>query len=86
MTNFARLIAKQLNSKVILYRATTKDGQDFYAYIRCNEKQARKMKQDFLEKTPCRDVADYGEVIYKTFGKNPDEKAKNFLSEYLKNM
>lgn len=71
---------------MVLYRAVSSDGQDFYAYIRCNEKQARKMKQDFLTKTTCQNADDYGEVIYTGFGTEPDDEAKNFLAEYLKNL
>ena len=70
----------------MLYRATSRDGQDFYAYIRCNEKQAHKMKHDFMTRTPCSDASEYGEVLYTGIGKEPDDEAKNFLAEYLKNM
>lgn len=86
MANFATLIAKQANNKIVLYRAVSGDGREFYAYIRCNEKQSRKMKADFLNKTACTDVSEYGEVIYTRLGKNPNEAAKEFLAEYLKNM
>ena|GEM_PF-3485555 len=84
MTNFATLIAKQANSKIVLYRAVCGDGREFYAYIRCNEKQVRKMKADFLSKTACSDVVEYGEVIYTGLGNNPDEVGKEFLAEYIK--
>lgn len=86
MSNFADIIAKQKNSIILLYRAVSKDGQDFYAYIRCNEKQYHKVKQDFIDKKSCVDAAEYGEVIYVEFGKEPDEKAKKILSDYIKIM
>lgn len=83
MPRFASVIKEKSKSNVVLYRAATSDGQDFYAYIRCDEKQYHKIKHDFMTKTPCKETSDYGEVIYTRFGKEPDEEAKQFLSEYL---
>lgn len=84
MANFASVIRQKAQSSVVLYRAVSKDGEDFYAYIRCNEKQYHKMKSDFMTRAACKDVADYGEVVYTGFGKEPDEAAEKFLAEYLK--
>ena len=86
MSNFASIIQKKANGSVVLYRAVASDGRDFYAYIRCNEKQFHKMKHDFMTKTACKSVDDYGEILYTGFGKEPDDAAKEFLAEYLKNM
>lgn len=86
MPNFASIIKEKSNNNVVLYRAVSRDGRDFYAYIRCNEKQSRKMKQDFMTRTPCKDVSEYGEVLYTGLGTEPDEAAKEFLAEYLKSL
>lgn len=86
MGKFASVIQQKSSNSVVLYRAVSKDGQDFYAYIRCNEKQYHKMKSDFMTRTQCKDVNDYGEVVYTGLGKEPDEKAEKFLAEYLKDM
>jgi hypothetical protein len=86
MASFASVIKQKSSNSVVLYRAVSKDGQDFYAYIRCNEKQYHKMKHDYLTKTSCKDARDYGEVIYTRLGKEPDAEAEAFLAEYLKNM
>ncbi|MEQ1789169.1 MAG: hypothetical protein ABL857_01865 [Rickettsiales bacterium] len=86
MPVFTSLIRSQSQNNVVLYRAITADGRDFYAYIKCNKKQEHKMKHDFETNTGCNGIADYGEVIYSAFGKNPDSEAEAFLAEYLKNM
>lgn len=86
MGSFAATIRKQASNNVVLYRAVSAGGEDFYAYIRCNEKQFHKMRQDFITRTSCKDVQDYGEVIYTAMGKEPDAEAEAFLAEYLKNM
>ncbi len=86
MPSFASVIKQKAQDSVVLYRATSRDGQDFYAYIRGNEKQYHKMKHDFMTRTPCKSVDDYGEILYTGFGTEPDEEAKEFLAEYLKNM
>jgi hypothetical protein len=86
MGRFASVIKQKSQNSVVLYRATSRDGVEFYAYIRCDEKQSQKMKHDFMTQTHCRDVADYGEVLYTGLGKEPDENARNFLNGYLKAM
>ncbi|MEZ5691123.1 MAG: hypothetical protein R3D71_05615 [Rickettsiales bacterium] len=86
MSRFAAVVKEKSKSSVVLYKATSRDGNDFYAYIRCDERQYHKMKRDFMTRTPCRDVSDYGEVIYIKSGQEPDDKAKEFLAEYLDNM
>lgn len=84
MANFASVIREKSRNTVVLYRAVSRDGEDFYAYIRCDEKQYHKMKSDFMTRTPCKDVADYGEILYTGFGKEPDAEAEKFLADYLK--
>lgn len=86
MGSFASVIRQNSNNSVVLYRAASADGVDFYAYIRCNEKQFHKMKHDFMTKTPCKDMRDYGEAVYTSLGKEPDSAAEKFLDEYLKTM
>lgn len=84
MGNFASVIREKAQSSVVLYRATSSEGEDFYAYIRCDERRYHKMKSDFMTRTPCRDVADYGDILYTGFGKEPDTEAEKFLADYLK--
>lgn len=86
MGTFASVIRQKSSNNVVLYRAVSKDGENFYAYIRCDEKQYHKMKHDFMTKSICKDVNDYGEVLYAELGNEPDEDAKQFLADYLKNM
>ncbi len=86
MGTFASVIRQKASKSVVLYRAVSKDGEAFYAYIRCDEKQYHKMKHDFMTRTKCNDVKDYGEVVYTALGKEPDAAAEEFLAEYLKNM
>ena len=54
----------------------------FFCYIRCELDGYRKMQEDYQNK-----IADtpesYGEVIYKDFSPEPDEKAKEFLKKWL---
>ncbi len=86
MPNFASVIKQKAQGSVVLYRAVSREGNDFYAYIRSNEKQYHKMKHDFMTRTPCKAVSDYGDVLYTGLGTEPDEQAKEFLAEYLKSM
>ncbi len=86
MGTFASVIRQKSSNNVVLYRAVSKDGENFYAYIRCDEKQYHKMKHDFMTKSICQDVKDYGEVLYVALGTEPDEEAEKFLADYLKNM
>jgi hypothetical protein len=72
------------SNKVVLYRAVSKDGQDFWAYIRCNATQHEKMRRDYLTKTSCRDARDYGEVVRTRLGKEPGPDDESWLKEYLK--
>lgn len=86
MGTFASVIQKKASNNVVLYRAVSRDGRDFYAYIRCDEKQYHKMKHDFMTQNVCTDVKDYGEVLYTAYGKEPDAQAEKFLADYLRDM
>jgi len=86
MANFAGEIARKGQQKVVLYRARSRAGEYFFAYIRCNEKQHFRMKQDFETQSSTTDVKEYGEVLYTAPGREPDDAAKAFLEAYLKAM
>lgn len=83
MGSFATTIADSEKGLIALYRAKTKEGKDFFAYIRCNQRGFFKMKHDFETNTPCTDVTSYGKAIYMGFGKDPDEAAEAFLRTFL---
>lgn len=82
--SFAALLSEK-GSKIVLYKALAADGRDFYAYIRCNEKQFFKMKRDYETGAPCENARDYGEIMYLRYGREPDAEAEAFLKEYLEN-
>ncbi len=78
MSSFADRIKSSVERKVVLYRARDDYGRDFYAYIRCDRKGLFEMKRDYETRT-ARKLADYGEVLYTAFGREPDAAAKAFL-------
>lgn len=80
MARFAAEMARRAAGKIVLYRARSRDGREFYAYIRCSERQYHAMKRDFKTDTPCGDAAAYGEVLYLASGTEPDEAARAFLA------
>ena len=81
---FTDLIKISHNKSVMTYYGTSFDGRDFIAYIVCTPETAKLMYRDFSDKTS-RAIAEYGEVIYKDFVSEPDDKAKDFLADYIKN-
>lgn len=83
MSNYSAQLLQDAQQKLVLYRGVTRDGKAFFAYIRCNEKQYFKMKQDFAARKPCQNASDYGKVIYTDYGTEPDENAQSFLNDYL---
>jgi hypothetical protein len=57
-------------------------GKDFFCYIRCGLEGYKTMLEDFDNKITA-NPAVYGDIIYKDFIAEPDEKAKNFLEKWL---
>jgi hypothetical protein len=58
-------------------------GHGFFSYVRCNADGFKRMHEDYLNQVPSR-AADYGDVIYTDFIATPDDKAKTFLDNWLK--
>lgn len=69
------------NDLIMTYRGQVA-GQDFFAYIKCNEKGVKLMREDWETSTP-RQLDEYGEVLYRDNIVDPDEKALEFLKNYL---
>ena len=82
---FSRLQIRR-SVHVVLYRAKSKTGLDFYSYIRCDQRQFEKMAADYRNKLACEDASEYGEVVYTRLGNEPDAEAERFLADYLKGM
>lgn len=82
---FAAKIQKEAY-KLVLYRGESSDGQDFYAYIRCDEAQLFRMKRDYNTAAVCVNASDYGEVVYHALGTEPDAQAEKFVEEYMATM
>jgi len=84
--NFAKKIEFGKNDKVMTYYGTTasKDsrGEEFFCYIRCGLAGYRQMQDDFLHQTPALPET-YGEVIYRDSIPEPDEKAIEFLNNWV---
>ncbi len=69
------------NDLIMTYRGQV-GGQDFFAYIKCEEAGVKMMRGDY-EDAVARKIEEYGEVIYRDNVKDPDEKAVQFLQDYL---
>jgi hypothetical protein len=69
------------NDLIMTYRGQIA-GEDFFAYIKCEEKGVKLMRQDWETSTP-RKLEEYGEVLYRDTVIDPDDKAKEFLQNYL---
>ncbi len=76
-----RVKLKQGNDLIVTYRAGVL-GMHFFAYIKCTEQGVKLMREDYESGTP-RDPSEYGEIIYRDNIRDPDEKAKTFLKNYL---
>lgn len=59
-------------------------GNGFFCYVRCDNDGFKRMHEDYLNQVPCH-ASDYGTVIYRDQIAEPDEKAKEFLANWLKN-
>lgn len=81
MLKFADKALLRNNKVVMTYRGTDSAGRDFFAYILCNENGVSLLRKDFAEKTS-RPIAEYGEIIYSAYLKDPDAKAQKFLEDY----
>ena len=82
--NFAEKVNFEKNDYIQIYYGRNSLGVDFFYYIRCNIEGYKKMKEDYLNKIVT-NPESYGEIIYKDQLSEPDEKAKTFLANWLKN-
>jgi hypothetical protein len=80
---FTDLIQISNNQSIIRYTGANQSGQQFFAYIKCSPDTAKLMYRDY-EANTSRNIAEYGEIIYRDFLSEPDEKAKAFLEQWLK--
>lgn len=67
---------------IMTYRAKDESGGDFFCYIKCNYDGYQKINHDYLDKKSAV-PSTYGEVLYADYLVDPDEKAKNFLADWL---
>lgn len=75
---------KLKDSKLIMtYRARDERGEDFFAYVFCDKEGVINMKRDYISQKSGA-AKDYGEVLYADFIKDPNEKARLFLKNWLK--
>lgn len=66
---------------ITTYRGQVADVE-FFAYIQCNKTGLELMRSDFQQGT-ARSMEEYGEVLYKDAISDPDEKAEQFLQQFL---
>ena len=81
MLKFAELVKLKDNDLVMTYKGTTPEGENFFAYILCNQNQVSLMRGDFQNKIS-RPLTEYGEVIYFDYLPEPDEIATEFLANW----
>ena len=82
MIPFKDLIRTSNNKSVMAYYGTDTNKRDFFAYIICDPQAAKRMYHNYQTRTQDK-ISDYGEVIYKDYISEPDDKAKEFLKKYL---
>ena len=79
--SFAEKVKFGKGDRVMAYFGKNSFGLEFFCYIRCDLDGYRKMQDDFLNNISATPET-YGEVIYKDFIPEPDEKAKEFLKNW----
>lgn len=79
---FAEKVAFGKEDKIMVYYGRNGLGAEFFCYIRCGLEGYRKMKDDYLTKASVLPES-YGDILYKDYLPEPDEKAKAFLKAWL---
>jgi len=79
--SFAEKVKFGSGESIVTYFGKSLLGASFFCYIRCNIDGYRRMKADFLKKNYAKPEA-YGEVVYRDYLPEPDEKAKDFLKNW----
>ncbi len=80
---FAEKLSFSRGDNVVVYKAKNMLDMPFFCYIRCGLDGYKRLKYDYEAKvfsTP----DSYGEVIYRDNIPEPDDKAKKFLENWLK--
>ena len=54
-----------------------------FSYVKCDRAGVEKMRKDYENNVAVSDLSVYGEVLYRDNIKDPDEKAKAFLRQWL---
>lgn len=80
--SFAEKVKFGKNDSIMTYYGRNGLGVDFFCYIRCDFNGYRKMQDDYLNKNYAKPES-YGSIIYKDYIPEPDEKAKEFLKNWL---
>ena len=78
----AENISFEKQDNIQLYYGINALKEEFFCYIRCNKTGYKKMQEDYLNKASAK-PEEYGQVIYKDYLAEPDDKAKEFLEKYL---
>lgn len=82
MLSFSEKVKLETSKLVMKYRAAGKSGRPYFAYIYCDERGVKKMHDDYENNITAKPES-YGEVIYSDAISEPDEKAKEFLKNWL---
>jgi len=82
--SFTEKVGFEKNDKIMTYFGIDKLGKNFFCYILCSRDGFKKMQDDYLSKTQA-PPKSYGKIIYLGDAPEPDEKAKLFLQNWLKN-
>ena len=82
VANFVENLKLETADLVMTYRAKTPEGKDFFAYILSNKEQVKTMKRNYAESKAVPPIY-YGQVLYLDYLVDPDQKAKDFLKNWL---
>lgn len=79
---FVDLIKISNSVSILTYYGKMSSGEEFFAYVKCDSDNARKMYNDFANNV-AKHPTQYGTMIYRDSIAKPDEKAQAFLKKYL---
>ena len=82
--SFVERIKFEKENSIIIYRGKNHVNQAFFAYILCDKNGLAKMRADHAGNITAQ-LNSYGKVIYGDDIADPDEKAEEFLGEFVKN-
>ncbi len=79
---FAEKVKFGKKDSIMTYYGKNGLGEQFFCYIRCGLDGYKKMQEDFASKAFAAPES-YGEIIYKDYILEPDNKAVDFLKNWL---